>query len=221
MVEVKNPGQALVHPIRLMSAAAQPKGMVEWWPPAHRAYGAERKTVKFLIGYQWNLRRNNLRDIEIRGYYPGVIGKITELHAVYYNQYWGFDVTFETQVGGELAQFVRRFDGNRDGLWVATQRGIFAGSIAIDGVDAFDEGARLRWFIVDPQFQRSGIGRHLMTQALDFCKQKRFPKVYLWTFEGLENARRLYEAVNFRLCQESQVSQWGRIIQEQKYELFF
>ena len=161
----------------------------------------------------------NLPDIEIRGYYPGVVGKITELHAVYYHDNWGFDVTFETQVGGELSEFVSQFDGNFDGLWVAVKKGEFAGAIAIDGTDAFGEGARLRWFIVDPQYQGSGIGKNLMMQAIEFCRQKRFPKVYLWTFKGLEDARRLYEAVDFRLSEESQIDQWGRTIVEQKYEL--
>jgi GNAT superfamily N-acetyltransferase len=161
-----------------------------------------------------------LQDIEIHGYYPGVLGKITELHAVYYNENWGFDVTFETQVSRELALFVQQFDGNRDGLWAATHKCAFAGSIAIDGVGAFNDGARLRWFIVDPRFQGNGIGSHLMTHALNFCKQKRYPKVFLWTFNGLENARRLYEAFDFRLCEENQVSQWGQTIREQKYELF-
>ena len=160
-----------------------------------------------------------MQNIKIQDYYPGVIGKITELHAVYYHVNWGFDVTFETQVGGELADFVRRFDEKRDGLWIATQNENFAGSIAIDGAAAVDEGARLRWFIVDPQFQGQGIGQRLMVQAVEFCKQKRFPKVYLWTFKGLDAARRLYEAFDFRLCQENQVVQWGQTIKEQKYEL--
>ena len=161
----------------------------------------------------------NLRDIEIKGYYPGVVGKITELHAVYYYENWGFDVTFETQVGVEFSDFLRQFDGNRDGLWVAVKKREFAGAIAIDGVDAFGDGARLRWFIVDPRYQGSGIGRNLIVQAIDFCKQKDFPKVYLWTFKGLEDARRLYEAVDFRLSEESQIAQWGQTITEQKFEL--
>ena len=160
-----------------------------------------------------------MQDIEIRGYYPGVLGRITELHAVYYHENWGFDVTFETQVGGELSEFVQRLDGNRDGLWVATKKGAFAGAIAIDGADAFGEGARLRWFIVDPQFQGGGIGKNLITQAVTFCRQKQIPKVFLWTFKGLEDARRLYEAVGFQLCEESQINQWGQTILEQKYEL--
>ncbi len=158
-------------------------------------------------------------DIEIRGYYPGVIGKITELHAVYYHEYWGFDVTFETQVGGELSEFVQRLDGNRDGLWVAVKNGEFAGAIAIDGSEAFAEGARLRWVIVDPQLQGGGIGKNLIARAIAFCEQQQFPKVFLWTFKGLEGARRLYEAFGFKLCEENRVAQWGQTIREQKYEL--
>jgi GNAT superfamily N-acetyltransferase len=161
----------------------------------------------------------HLQDIEISGYYPGVVGKITEIHAVYYHEHWGFDVSFETEVGKELAEFVDRFDPDRDGLWVATKNGRFAGAIAIDGRNAYTDGVRLRWFIVVPEFQKSGIGKELILQAIDFCKQKGYPKVFLWTFEGLTKARRLYEAVNFRLCEEKEIAQWGRTIKEQKFEL--
>jgi GNAT superfamily N-acetyltransferase len=160
-----------------------------------------------------------LQDIEISGYYPGVVGKITEIHAVYYHENWGFDVSFETQVGQELSEFVSQMDENRDGLWVATKKGEFAGAIAIDGHDAFTDGARLRWFIVVPEFQKSGIGKKLILRAVEFCKCKRFPKAYLWTFEGLTKARRLYEAANFQLCDEHEIAQWGQIIKEQKFEL--
>jgi GNAT superfamily N-acetyltransferase len=160
-----------------------------------------------------------LQDIEIVGYYPGVVGKITELHAVYYYENWGFDVSFETQVGAELSEFIRRFDRNNDGFWVAAIKVEFGGAIAIDGISGFTEGARLRWFIVAPQFQGSGIGKNLMKRAIEFCKQKQFPKVYLWTFQGLDAARRIYEAFDFRLCEENEVTQWGQTIREQKYEL--
>lgn len=160
-----------------------------------------------------------MKDLEIRGYYPGVVGKITELHAVYYHENWGFDVTFETQVGEELSKFVRQFEPKCDGLWAAVKDGSFAGAIAIDGTDALGGGARLRWFIVDPQFQGSGIGKKLIMKAIDFCRQNRFPKVFLWTFKGLEDARRLYERVDFHLSEESRIDQWGQTIVEQKYEL--
>jgi hypothetical protein len=46
------------------------------------------------------------------GYFPGAVGKITELHAVYYHENWGFDISFETQVGRELSEFLRDFDSS-------------------------------------------------------------------------------------------------------------
>ena len=162
---------------------------------------------------------SDLQNIKISGYYPGVVGKITEIHAVHYHENWGFDASFETEVGKELSEFVGQFDADRDGLWVATKNGVFAGAIAIDGHNAFTDGARLRWFVVVPEFQKSGIGKKLILRSIDFCKHKRYPKVYLWTFEGLTKARRLYEAVNFKLCQENEVAQWGQTIKEQKFEL--
>ena len=158
-------------------------------------------------------------EIKIQGYYPGVVGKITEIHAVYYHEQWGFDASFETQVGRELSIFIGEFDENRDGLWVATAGGKFVGSVAIDGHNARAEGARLRWFIVAPEFQNAGLGKKLISCAVEFCKKMQYPKIFLWTFEGLNAARRLYEARNFRLSEAHEVLQWGQQITEQKFEL--
>ena len=160
-----------------------------------------------------------MKETEYSGYYPGVIGKITEVHAVYYNEHWGFDVSFETQVGSELSDFIIEFDENRDGLWVARRNHMFAGSVVIDGRNTKINGARLRWFIVVPVFQGLGIGKELISRAVGFCKHRRHPKVYLWTFEGLETARFLYEQQDFRLCEEHDIDQWGQHIKEQKFEL--
>jgi len=160
-----------------------------------------------------------MTEIEIHGYYPGVVGKITEIHAVYYHEHWGFDASFETQVGKELSEFISNFNDDRDGLWVATKDGKFAGAIAIDGHMADTEGARLRWFIVAPEFQNAGLGKKLISQAIEFCRKKKFPKVFLWTFEGLDAARRLYEGENFRLNEANEVDQWGQHIKDQKFVL--
>jgi GNAT superfamily N-acetyltransferase len=157
--------------------------------------------------------------IKIHGYYPGVVGKITEIHAVYYHEHWGFDASFETQVGRELSIFVSEFDEDRDGLWVATVEGKFTGAVAIDGHNASTEGARLRWFIVEPEFQNAGLGKKLISSAVEFCKKMQYPKIFLWTFEGLNAARRLYEGQNFRLSETHEVRQWGQQITEQKFEL--
>jgi len=160
-------------------------------------------------------------ETEFHGYFPGVIGMITEAHAVYYHEYWGFDVSFETQVGRELSEFIDAFQEGRDGIWVATVGGRFAGSAAMDGRQASTEGARLRWFIVVPDLQGTGLGKSLFSRAVDFCRQRSFPRVYLWTFEGLDAARALYEGEGFRLCEEHVVDQWGQRITEQMFDLRF
>lgn len=157
-------------------------------------------------------------DLEIRGYYSGVVGEITAAHARYYARQWGFDVSFETQVGIELSRFVAEFNADHDGLWAAVLDERFAGSIAVDGTDAQGEGARLRWLIVRPGLQEQGIGRALLNLAMRFCRQRGFPQVFLWTFEGLDRARALYEHQGFRLVEQHRVPQWGKsAVNEQKF----
>lgn len=160
-----------------------------------------------------------MTETQYSGYYPGVAGKITEVHALYYHKHWGFDISFETQVGRELSEFLIEFDKSRDGLWVARRNGMFAGAAAIDGRNAQSEGARLRWFIVVPVFQGHGIGKKLISQAVAFCKENNYPRVYLWTFEGLDTARYLYEEHHFKLCEQHDIDQWGQHLNEQKFEL--
>lgn len=165
------------------------------------------------------MENGQLSKIEIGGYYPGVVGRITELHAVYYYEKWGFDISFETQVGKELSEFLINFEEQRDYLWVCKYNDNFVGSIVIDGHLASTEGGRLRWFLVDPEFQGMGIGKTLIQKAIDFCKRAGFRKVFLWTFEGLDAARLLYEREGFRRTEEHEIYQWGKIIREQKFEL--
>jgi GNAT superfamily N-acetyltransferase len=154
-------------------------------------------------------------EIIYGGYWPGVIRKITELHGVYYHENWGFDISFETQVGRELSEFLRDFRDGRDFFRTAGSGDRFAGSIAIDGKQARSKGARLRWFIVAPEFQRLGIGRRLIREAVRFCREAGYGRIVLWTFKGLDNARALYESEGFRLAAEHDVRQWGNEITEQ------
>jgi GNAT superfamily N-acetyltransferase len=109
-------------------------------------------------------------ELEFCGYFPGVVGDIIKLHAVYYNENWGFDVTFETQVSSELANFIREFQKDRDDFLVARLNGKFAGSVAIDGCGAEFAWAKLCWFIVEPDFHYRGIGRALIRKVVRFCR---------------------------------------------------
>ena len=58
-----------------------------------------------------------------KGYLPGSIGRISELHGVYYYRNAGFGHYFEGQVARELSEFLSRYDETRDGLWLVRRLG--------------------------------------------------------------------------------------------------
>jgi GNAT superfamily N-acetyltransferase len=141
--------------------------------------------------------------IQLRDYTPGALGRIIELHGSYYAAHWDLGLYFEAKVAVELADFLQRFDPARDGAWFAWVNDAVVGGIFIDGREAENTGARLRWYIIDPRYQGHGLGRQLMAEAVAFCRRQGFRRVYLTTFAGLDAARHLYEKFGFRLCHET------------------
>lgn len=155
----------------------------------------------------------------LKGYQPGCIGRITELHSAYYHRHTGFGLYFEAKVAAELAAFLQRYNEHHDGIWIATIDGVIEGSIVIDGAQATEEGAHLRWFIVSDRLRGTGCGNALLKAAVNHCQNQGFPKTYLWTFEGLVVARHLYEKQGFHLVSEQRSVRWGSEVNEQRFEL--
>lgn len=155
----------------------------------------------------------------VRGYVPGAIGRIAEMHGAYYHREWGFGRFFEAKVATELSEFLLRTGSEGDGLWVAVAGGRVEGSIGIDGRGAPEAGAHLRWFIVGDAVRGRGVGRRLLDAALGFCREQGHRRVHLWTFEGLHAARHLYEQAGFVLLEQRRGAQWGTPVDEQHFEL--
>lgn len=153
-----------------------------------------------------------------RGYRPGCIGRIAELHAQFYAAHVGFGVYFESKVARELAAFCERLDEARDGLWLAVRDDQVEGAIAIDGEHADTEGAHLRWFITSERLRGLGAGKRLIGEALAYCDARGYRKTWLWTFDGLHAARHLYQQHGFRLVLQQPGGQWGREVLEQRFE---
>lgn len=152
-----------------------------------------------------------------QGYAPGLIGRVAEMHANYYSKHSGFGAHFEVLVAGGMAEFIPRLENPKNATWYATKRGAIVGSVTIDGEDLGNNIAHLRWFIVDDGLRGAGLGRRFIQAAVDFCDEQKFDETHLWTFQGLDAARKLYEAFGFVLAEEQAGNQWGEEVIEQKF----
>jgi GNAT superfamily N-acetyltransferase len=153
------------------------------------------------------------------GYAPGAIGRVAELHALYYSRNWGFGVFFEAKIASEMSEFLLQFDPAKDGFWTARQDGRIHGSITIVGPREKGGSAHLRWFILSDEQRSTGLGNRLIGEALNFCRRRNYKQVYLWTFAGLDAARHLYVKNGFWLAEEIPGEQWGKTVLEQRYVL--
>ena len=151
------------------------------------------------------------------GYTPGLVGRVVEMHASYYSKALDFGASFETTVASGLADFIARVDTPDNAIWSLSTHGEITGSIAIDGEDLTDGIAHLRWFIVDDCLRGSGMGKQLLQTALDFCEERGFAQTHLWTIEGLDAARHLYEQHGFSLAETYTGTQCGTACREQRF----
>jgi GNAT superfamily N-acetyltransferase len=156
----------------------------------------------------------------VEGYRPGALGRLIEMHGVYYAREWDFGPFFEAKVASEAAAFFQRYDPKTDNAWFVLDNKRTIGSLIIDGGETYTalDIAHLRWFILEDECRGFGIGDQLMTRAMAFCDAKGFRLCYLTTFAGLDAARTLYEQHDFQVISEEQSETWGTEVTEQRWE---
>ena len=147
----------------------------------------------------------------------GDIGYITYLHGTLYAAEYGLDHTFEGYVAAGLGQFANTYNSEHDYFAVAELDGTIVGSVAIVGQP--DQTAQLRWFLVDPDARGQGLGKRLLRDAVDFCRQRNYKSVFLWTISELKTAAHLYRDAGFQLTEQNTHAIWGAVRTEEKYEL--
>jgi GNAT superfamily N-acetyltransferase len=134
-----------------------------------------------------------------RGYEPGLIGRVGELHGRYYALAWGVGSRFEIMMTREFCDFIEQYDPERDIVLSALIGGVVVGSISILGGKPGAGGAQLRFFLVDPKYHGRGAGKALLTAALGWCREHGFSRIFLWTVDNLPLSRQLYEKAGFRV----------------------
>jgi len=151
------------------------------------------------------------------GYQTGLIAAVTDIHAAFYGENYGFGAVFERKVATEISEFMGRIDRPVNTIISAYRGDRLLGSVSLDGEDLGDRTAHLRWFIVSPSARGLGLGKQLIEKACAFVDEIGFRQTRLWTFQGLDAARHLYESAGFTLADEKPGSQWGNQVVEQEF----
>ncbi|MDP2885262.1 MAG: GNAT family N-acetyltransferase [Ignavibacteria bacterium] len=155
--------------------------------------------------------------IEIRhAFRPGDAGRLIELHGLLYAQEYGFDHTFEAYVARPLAEFMLS-QTPRERIWLVDSDGVLMGCVAI--VKHSETEAQLRWFLLHPSLRGRGLGNRLVEEAVAFCRESGYERVFLWTVSSLLAAAQVYHKAGFRLAEEHAQELWGCKVTEQRYDL--
>ncbi|MEN8613841.1 GNAT family N-acetyltransferase [Dehalogenimonas sp. THU2] len=131
------------------------------------------------------------------GFRPGYLGRMVQILAEGYEKIWHSGTVFEVCMAREMCDFHDIYTTGRDAIFTAHTDGTLVGGLAVLGDQKERPGANLRWFIVEEEHRRKGIGRELLSRAIDFCREHDFQSIHLWIVEGLDAARRLYESSGF------------------------
>ncbi|MET3028540.1 bifunctional helix-turn-helix transcriptional regulator/GNAT family N-acetyltransferase [Flavobacterium sp. UW10123] len=148
---------------------------------------------------------------------PGDIGYIIYLHGFIYGNESNFSNDFEKYVIKTFYDFLEKYSPENDRIWMAEYNNKIVGCVAI--VHQPNEEGQLRWFLLDPAFRGLGIGKKLLTEAVDFCKEKKFKNVFLLTTNLQDKALQMYKMVGFELTQSEEVQEWGKTFFEERYDL--
>lgn len=156
---------------------------------------------------------------KIRTYKSEDIDYIIKKHRELYESEYGFSSTFGDYVEKYVVQFNKSHDRTKENIWIAEMNSSPVGVIAIAKLD--NDNAQLRWFLIEPKVRGKGLGHKLIKTAMDFCKEKKYDHVLLWTADVLKTARHLYSSYGFKLTESIDNISWtDKLVKEERWDLY-
>jgi len=158
-----------------------------------------------------------LADIVFRhNLLPGDVGYLIYLHGELYAKETGYNLEFEGYVCKTFYDFLQHYHPSKDRVFLATYNNRIVGAVAIVGHSK--ELAQLRWLLVHPDMRGVGLGKKLVQDAMNFCRQQQYKKVYLLTTDQQTTAAKLYLQAGFVKTEEVPQEMWGHRLKEVRYE---
>ncbi|MFE4030338.1 GNAT family N-acetyltransferase [Priestia sp. YIM B13551] len=150
--------------------------------------------------------------VSVRSYYTSDdINNMIEQQWLFYNQVHKWDDSF-------LAYLQDTFNADIERIWIAEINREFAGCIGL--VNDGNKIGQLRWFLVNPSFHKKGIGSQLISSLVQYCKERDYERLFLWTVSDMVTARPLYKKFGFEIKEvQEKKSLWGATLIEERWDL--
>jgi GNAT superfamily N-acetyltransferase len=160
---------------------------------------------------------SGINPVIIRAYEKTDLEYEINRHRELYAAEYGFGTGFTDYVEKYVRKFDEHHDADKENIWIAEEGGRPVGMIAI--VKADEAAAQLRWFLIEPEARGLGLGYMLMNTVMDFCREKGYRHIFLWTVNILGAARKLYGSFGFRLTETKPNDSWGKELVEERWDM--
>lgn len=142
---------------------------------------------------------------------------ITGHHEMYEAEYGLNTNVWKSYVADAVHDFVNKFDDEKDCMVILDYNRTPSGSAAIKHID--NNTAQFRFFLIEPELRGLGAGHMLFDKTIDFCREKGYKHVFLWTFSTLIAARHLYKTKGFNITETHENNEWGTEVLEERWDM--